>query len=154
MWHQPSYWYWKWLSYLFICLFIFLPGNQFNHRHINLSFNLPSFTVFTSEALRHARQWPPCRTAVLCVWLCWGLVLITWRRVLMVWHCWLAFHSSLAAVQSESSKCDGCLFGHGGVWAAHWTGTKTPNHRLTSTQTCTHAHRQTRTHQGIGRQFI
>lgn len=40
-------------------------------------------------------------------WLCdacWGLALIRWRRVFVVWHCWLAFHSSLHSVQSEHSQ--------------------------------------------------
>lgn len=44
--------------------------------------------------------------------VCWGLVLIRWRRVFMVWHCWVAFHSSLHGVQSERSRHDCCLFIH------------------------------------------
>ncbi len=51
-----------------------------------------------------------------------GLVLIRWRRVFMVWHCWLAFHSSLHGIQSESNQHDCCLFihraGNGRVQAA------------------------------------
>lgn len=51
-----------------------------------------------------------------------GLVLIIRRTVVMVWHCWLAFHSLLHDVQSERGWCDCCLFihsaGNGGEQAA------------------------------------
>lgn len=42
------------------------------------------------------------------MWL--GLVLIRQHRVLRVWCCWLAFHSSLHGIQSERSQHDCCLF--------------------------------------------
>lgn len=70
-------------------------------------------------------------------WLCHGcggLALIRWRRVFMVWHCWLALHSSLHGVQSEHSQHDCCLFihraGNGRVQAAR-TKTQTLEHSST-----------------------
>lgn len=48
-------------------------------------------------------MWHGCR-----MWLC--LVLIIQHRVLTVWCCWLAFHSSLHGIQSERSQHDCCLF--------------------------------------------
>jgi len=57
----------------------------------------------------------PETLALLVAWLhhvCLGLVLIRWSGVFVVWHCWLAFHSSLHGIQSERSQRDCCLFIH------------------------------------------
>ena len=60
-----------------------------------------------------------CRAWISCLhvaWLSqarWSLVLISWSAVFIVWHCWLAFHSSLHGIQSECSQHDCCLFIHG-----------------------------------------
>lgn len=67
----------------------------------------------TKETLKNRRKKKKQRHKAGLQWhVCSGLVLITRPTVLMVWHWWVVFHSSLRGVQSERGQRDCCLFIH------------------------------------------